>query len=134
MAYYLLVEIVDTGINLIDKVDDSRRLEVLKSKKNNQQLWTVDSYTSGVNQINDYNNRLSNVVRDKNIEAEQAPVEIPKWDLSKLTSSDKKRIKKLYENKDYVSIMQIHNDKMLTELIYCCKGYYTHIDYNMQWI
>lgn len=129
---YLLVKVVDKGLEVLKKVHEGDKKAVLLSKNPDEQLWTVSSFKEGIAQIEKYNNRFK---VKKTIVAHPRQVRnfVPDWDLSKLTEDEIEKIKSLHEKSKYVEIFKIHNSKELSPETYCCVGSHkSFVDHNMQ--
>lgn len=125
---YLLVDITKDTILIVKKVLDSERVGVIKAKTKTQELWTVSSYASARNIIEEHNQKTEPANIDKSVYSPTVLI----WDWEKVDEENKEAIKEFYKVQDWYSIFELHNSLSLTTENYCCDGYIYKVEHNIQ--
>lgn len=125
---YLLVDIGKDKIQAIQKVKESERVQVNRNKAATQVLWTVKSYADAFEIIRNHNELINKPVV---LEKAHVSVQIKEWDWEKVDDENKDKLVQLFIIQDWKSIFDIHNTLGLTDENYCCDGYRSKVEFNM---
>lgn len=115
---YLLVEISKTAIKEVRKVSESELRDALGSKKHNQHVLEVKSYKSAREEIGKHNPTDRTPIKE---------VKYNKWDWTKQSERNKKKIVELYDIEEWGALMGLLNKCKISKSFFCCNSYIPEI-------